>query len=748
MRHSWRSTFDNERGSVLLIAILVVAIMSLLGVALFKLSTIEAGLVARGDVGDAQAFYCAEAALAYTYKDSTKTTAISPANLAAGATLKYVYPPDNSGLHTKYGAYTMSAVATGNATTPTVTGACVQENGVTRIVQAGLNYPNSIYEFAVVSGNSSAPGLGFGNFYLGGTGIPTKIGGPYVGGADSVSGDIYVSNIAFLRGAPTLSPCHSSDCDPTNKNPQLTATCPDTILGPCSAPAPPNQVKGLINTSTTFDPSAPGAFGTTGLNPMPDVSSVVSTLRTAVGRGSAADPATAGQMTGTYNGSTVYNLTKIFATLGSTSEGNNERNLAKPSGCTFGSPTTDPNCQVWQDLIYAGVKRTTADPGPSDAPSYYFMGIPVTSPSPQGTSNLTVYNALVNASPELQQMGFMPGNLGNGSGSLQYRLAALAGQDSQNFLASSTTVSRLVDLTMGTNAQGQAVERNKAPIFFIDDGYFRVEDGVNFAYNGIGTIITSKSILLADNIIYLNGTANQNTGLPGSCSNNNDRTNCGLPDVLGLVAQNDIWVGDPGASGATVEWLSGVMLAGRDVNYLGYNSSSACCQGVSNPVTLNGTVMATRQASLARDWSDPQSGHANDTCNTASSGGCRPVEFYPNDSSCGVQGCWKYLKIDTNTSSSTYGALIPDPNYASFQGCETVTACTSGRRITHFQLNVNYEHRLWHNSALIPPGLPTGNSTLPVTLVAGTWKECDSRYYPGASNSLFDSNNRVKAACP
>jgi hypothetical protein len=45
------------------------------------------------------------------------------------------------------------------------------------------------------------------------------------------------------------------------------------------------------------------------------------------------------------------------------------------------------------------------------------------------------------------------------------------------------------------------------------------------------------------------------------------------------------------------------------------------------------------------------------------------------------------------------------------------------RRITHFQLKVAYENRLWDNSALTPPGLPRGNSTLPPTIATGTWKD-------------------------
>jgi hypothetical protein len=287
---------------------------------------------------------------------------------------------------------------------------------------------------------------------------------------------MYVSNVAFLRGAPVLIPCHSSDCDPTDKNPQLTAICPS----PCQAPSPPNQVKGLINTST-FDPSAPGAFGMTRVNPMPDVPNVVQNIRTAVGD----------QMTGTYNGSTVYNLKKIFETLGSTGEGNGERNLAKPSGCTYGSATTDQKCQVWQDLLYVGGRRATgADPGPADAPSYYFMGIPRWHPMPLRARHLRpstpTWSTRVRSSSKWASR--RPCRVW-GRGSMRW------GQDSSTFLVTSDrSVNRLVDVTMGTNANGQAVLRDKAPIFFIDDGYFRIEGGTNYAYNGIATVITGQEL--------------------------------------------------------------------------------------------------------------------------------------------------------------------------------------------------------------------------------------------------------------
>ncbi len=697
-RHLWGPTLGDERGSVLLLGLVMVFVMTLLGVALFDLTTIEAGLV-RGDLSDAQAFYCAETALAYTYGNPTRTATIGA--LGPGATLTYQgVSAGGANVSTVNGAYPVTVIATGG-TTPTITATCTLPNGTSRTVRLGLTYLNSGYEFAATSGG--------GDFYLGGTGAPTKSGSSnYVGGADKVNGDIYASGTVALRGDAAIIPCHSTSppCDPSDNNPAITSAA-------------------VAGSSTAFNPSAPGNYGT-GTKAMPSVTGIVDDIRAAV--------TVNGQpvMTGTYNGSTVYNLSKIFATLGTTNEGNIERNLARPSGCTFGVATTDPKCQVWQDLVYVGIKSTTSDPGPTDATSYYFMGIPrAASSTPQQTSFPALYYAMVNASAELRQMGFTPGTgTGTNMGNLGSRLDALAGQDTANLVVNEGNIPRLVDFTVRTDASGTTVLRPKPPIFFADDGHFRVADGTNYAFNGMATVVTTKSIILSDNIIYLNGKDNANVTLPASCADSNDRTGCGVADGLGLVAQNDIWIGDSGNAGQTVQFVSGVMLAGRDINYLDYTSSSSCCGGPANPITVNGTLMAVRDLTLARDWSDPRTNKDSSTCDSAG-GRCRPIRYFPNDTSCGVTGCWKYLTIDTVVGSATYGALIVDSALASFKGgCEAPayppgTTCPAGtRRVTHFQLNINYDKRFWNNAALIPPGLPAGGNKIFQRIAAGTWKDC------------------------
>src|SRR5258705_5016005 len=56
----------DQRGTAFLMGLTLVMVMTLLGVALFEMSTIEAGL-ARSDALDIQAFYCAEAEAARVY---------------------------------------------------------------------------------------------------------------------------------------------------------------------------------------------------------------------------------------------------------------------------------------------------------------------------------------------------------------------------------------------------------------------------------------------------------------------------------------------------------------------------------------------------------------------------------------------------------------------------------------------------------------------------------------------------------
>ena len=189
--------------------------------------------------------------------------------------------------------------------------------------------------------------------------------------------------------------------------------------------------------------------------------------------------------------------------------------------------------------------------------------------------------------------------------------------------------------------------------------------------------------------------------------------------MLGIVAQENIWIGDPNGQ---IHEVDAVMLAGRDINLVQYAASPAtCCEGSSHPLTFNGAVLALRGTAMARDWADPT--HPNVACNAAQSP-CRPVMFVQADASCGGAGCWRFLSKDPAT-----GLFAVDTALSGFQdGCVTTQAqpltpraCPAGsRRVTHFPLAIKYDTRLQEHPELIPPGLPTrGLATL-------LWKDCGS----------------------
>ena len=657
----------DERGTAFLMGLMIVMVMTLLGVALFEMSTIEATL-ARSDVLDIQAFYCAEAEAARVYalyapKGDGKAQRRSE---DLGPTL----------LRLPTGTYESSvkAVVIDGTETVTVTATCKLPTGRTRTVQRNgmREYPNPLFNYAE-AGAGGDPQAAFGDIVL--------------GGADVISGDIYVSGNVHLRGG--------------------------------------EAVKGITVAPGKFvtTPAGPwaGQWGEGPATPLPVLSNplgppaepgIIDQIRLAVT--SEGIP----KMTGRYQDATVYNLAEIFAQLGTTNEGNRERNLARPSRCTFGVVSADVKCQIWQDLVILGPRQTcgstSCGSGPTDKPSYFFMGLP-RSPSlaPQGTSFSDIYTAAVKFSHELNQLGFT-----TQYGSLGSRLDAILGANPNG----EGKIERLVDFTVGMDpATGKGMER--PPSIFYVDGYWRTdgaESGV--AYNGRGTIVASKSVILSDSLLYLGNTSNVNAEAPkGTCANPNDRERCGAADMLGIIAQENIWIGDPNGQ---IREVDAVMLAGRDINLVQYPASAeTCCIGVNDGLTFNGAVLALRGTALARDWADPTPGHQN--CDAAQPP-CRPVTFVQSD--CGGAGCWRFLSKDPAT-----GLFVVDTGLSGFQnGCVTApaqpTTCPSGsRRITHFPLTINYDKRLQEHPELIPPGLPTGGRTGYNSLAPTLgWRDCGS----------------------
>lgn len=763
MRLLWQRTVRNEGGSALVLGLVLILTMTLLGVALFDLGTIEVSLAAKS-VHDTQAFYCAEAEAKRIYNlyapydpinnptgDQTLGT-LGPQTFAA-TTLNLVNGIKPDGTPFTY-PYSFSGSATVNVATQLVTvrATCTLPNGGTRTVQwnGTRTFLNPGYEYAVVSaGFDPLDGIQkyLGNLYLGGTGDPVS----NVLGKDTISGDVYVSGTVFLRNEVTVKPY-----DPSAARPTIT-----TLNTGCGSPPC------VVDNSSAF-PSAGDLLptGSSPLNPMPAISNAAGTGILDEIKNVVAPSSGPASMKGTYNGNTVYNLPYIFDQLcggiANCPTYGGQQILANPdpANCTFGTASANEKCQIWQDLVFIRPQLTTSAHGPVDMPSYYFQGIPQTSSNhpPNWPGFPTIYNKLVNASAELKQMGFDPGsgsNMGGTNqygdcGSLQCRLAALLGPVPDG------TGQSLVDFTYGIDpATGQATLRSAPPIFYAD-GYWRVAGGVGtFGYNGRATVVATKSMIISDNVRNLNGLDNVSLNPPSgsTCPNNgNDRVKCGAGDMLGLVAKEDIWMGDPGASGATVHEISALMLAGRDFNTFDYTSSGSCCHGPANPITFNGTMMASREIKMVRDWSaiDPPNGAGPQAeCNGAGpGGGCRPVAFFSTQPSnftgawCGdpsiaaqpgnarVAGCWVFLTMNTST-----GVLDVDSTKAAFNdGCVTTVkspltpaSCASGsRRVTHFQLNINYDARLTTAPSLIPPGLPAGGTTIYQGLSSATWKDCGS----------------------
>jgi hypothetical protein len=711
----------DQRGSVLILGLVAVLVAALLGLALFELGVIEANLVTR-DIGEVQAFYCAEAQAARLYNlydRSSDPTGTRPSTDPFTLTL-----PDTGHV------VTAAAVVDAGTQTVTVTATCTLPDGRNRTVQrrGKREYvSDALTQFAAGGFGHpwpQGPQAALADLNLGGVGDPAYVGGVMAGGRDVVNGDLYVAGRLMLRGESTITGFSPSDAQGT------------VTLHPDGT---------IVDQSSGFDASATGAVGTD-VQARPDLTNPDGTGSVDRIKAAVTNPDGSQRMKGTWGNSTVYNLAEIFRQLGEVNEGNSERNLARPSGCTFGVASADPRCQVWQDLAVIGPRRTCATGcpagvvGPSDSPSYYFMGLPRNaSVSPQQTSPALIFNAVVAASAELQQYGFVSGNYA----SLGNRIDALLGLSPTG----GSRAGRLVDLTVGVDPlTGDSVVRQGPPIFLID-GYWRVDGGNSFVYNGRGTIVATKSMIISDNILYLGSTSNVNLTLPpstGVCAAPaSDRTNCGLADLVAMIAQQDIWFGDPGASGSTLHQVQGLMLAGRDTNMFNYTSAGTCCDGTSNPVTIDGTLAATREFAMMRDWAYPADDRhgRNQRCDVAGAG-CKPVALFRFDPAnpgrphpyCADRGwteCWLFMKLDDS------GVLVPNEalrHKAFLGGCEPPAVnpddpCLENtqRRITHFRLTLNYDARA-RNPALVPAGLPTGGSVV-FDGLRGTgvrWKDCGS----------------------
>jgi hypothetical protein len=222
----------------------------------------------------------------------------------------------------------------------------------------------------------------------------------------------------------------------------------------------------------------------------------------------------------------------------------------------------------------------------------------------------------------------------------------------------------------------------------------------------------------------------------------NDRTNCGLADMLAMVAQEDIQFGDPSSSGATIRRVQALMLAGRDASMLSYTSEGTCCEGTANPLDIAGSLIAGRQFAMIRDWAYPADDRhgRNQRCDLAAAG-CRPVTLLRSDPAdpsrphpyCAEKGwleCWVFMKLGQD------GRLVPNEGLkhrAFLGGCEPPAVDPDARcplegqrRITHFRLTLNHDARARTSPSVIPSGLPGGGGSPLLRLGDTRWKDCGS----------------------
>jgi hypothetical protein len=519
MRHVWPLTLGNENGSALLIGLFLIMIMTLLGVALFEMTTIEASLVTK-DGWELQAFYCAEAQAARIYNLYNLRTESNPTGDPTGSCPSCpVGPLPEMPLTLANATYTFSGSVKVDAQVVTITATCALPNStpdrrLTRTVQRSgtRSFLNPGYEYSLVGGgfdpSTGAPNY-LGNLPLGGVGAPVFVASSSstVGGADTVVGPIYMSGTVYLRDQPSFGPYGAGDTKPRiTTNPGGCASPPCVVND--TSPA-----QTVTTASSLFSP-IPSISNSDKTGILDLIEAAAKPSGTPVMKGPFVDPNTGAT-------TTVYNLTEIFNQLGADSNSGG-RNLARPSGCTFGVASSDEKCRIWQDMVILGPQMICPTPGssncpigPKDKPSYYFWGIGATpSSAPQGTSDATIWAAAVAANPELSQLGFN-GTLGNytNPGSVGPRLDALVGTN----VDGSRKATRIVDLTVGTDpSTGGSVPRSAPPIFYVD-GYWRMDAGTpGMAYNGSGNVVASRSMIVSDNLLYLNGLENTNLQPPGA----------------------------------------------------------------------------------------------------------------------------------------------------------------------------------------------------------------------------------------
>ncbi len=530
-------------------------------------------------------------------------------------------------------------------------------DGTRRTVRIQLNFLPLYFQYAMVADN--------GDLYLSGSGSAPSSG---PGGADVVNGDIFINGRAYV-GSPSVT-CSGGSCTSSSacasgttcaSSPQVNPRSQSDSTPTVSVVTASTWSQALADHSSSWPASGDAnPFGKQANLPQPDVVGYVGALKSAVAMTSTSQ----GNMTGIYQGSPVYNLSAIFAALGRNSS---DGSLKQPSGCSCSSSSSAPtgNCAIYCQIQPLGVKM-----------------------NPRGSRE-----DMTDITPE-----------------------------DDYFIDGVYKGSEQISGKSGYNGAQSVLEFGKVssqPPVILANGnvWFNYDGSRGWAVDGRAMIVATNDVTMGDNLIYKNG-----LGPAGGCSPGSTDPACvpGTADMLGIIAQRDIWYGDP-LHGAFREG-SAIMLAGRDFNFAFFDDNG-------NPMTpdggfiLNGTMLANRQIAVLRDFADPAGSNSKKSCD-AGTNSCRPVAFDPTNTSCGSSvGCWRFVVRDPSTGLVSY-----DTSRAAFKECGSMSSsssnCPSGsRRISHYQMTVNYDVRLFANPMLQAPALSVQVLTgLPGANFANSWR--------------------------
>ncbi len=703
MRSLLTRVAQEERGSVFLASVMLLAVMTLLGAALFDLASIEAAL-STADTAWNQLLYCANGALTRVMIDTStapagRMTQIVNALATPGASITWGPETLSTGTFSGFTCRNTTVFFDDTSTTPP-----------RRFLQATSTAPHGTQRTVRIQLNFTAPSFGYAasgqaDFMIGGSGgIPRAGGGP--GGGDIVNGDIFVGSGRVFAGTPSApdaagvasTACIDAGhaCSSTAQiNPRDTTDSNPTICVPTGSPvdtgrSPTTARRGPASGLAQCPSADNQPFAKVTPVPAPDVQGYVNQIMTTVGLVENGSPS-AGNMTGTFQGSPVYNLTKIFNVLGRNSS---DGTLNLPSGCGCTGVSTNQNCVVYCQLKPLGIMQNPQQGNYGPASN--------TTPEPD-----YFINGVYTSSVEQCKSG------SGGSGfTCGYTSPGVTGVNGAKSLTDFRGVS------------------GSAPILIADGNmWFNDDNSFGFRVNGRALVVATKDVYISDNILYSNGIGPKSVPRPAlvplGCAAGAGATNPACDparaDMLGIIAKRDIWYGDP--LHATFHEGSAIMLAGRDFNYVFFDGTNTP-KTPDGPFILNGTMLANRQIAVLRDFAQPIEANRGTACPKASTG-CLPIAFDPVDVSCGsASGCWRFLVRDVITGVISYDTTKP-----SFKECgSNFGTCPAGsRRITHFQMSLNYDPRLYaKDSPLQPPGLSvqllTSTSPGQVIKFANSWK--------------------------